>query len=310
MSAKHKKRIFKSRSNNARKAKKLLNDFLNANNKKLAVFLARIWNDQQKAITYKELREAILQGYLTEEQFYAWQSDYANFLNKYLKEFLRKAAASGMESIHQLYLSGLDVYDPMTSSIENWIVEHGAEWITNMSNQTRETVNTLIQYSTKGNLSVDELSRIIRPTIGLTTPQSVANAKYYETVKANLLKNNPTMGSATVEKKAREAAAKYAARQHRERAQMIAETELAFAYNKGADDAIKQAQDEGLLPEMNSVWTSAGDDGVCEICAELDGQVIAYGDSFSFPGKSLYAGQKRTPPAHPRCRCVLCYEET
>lgn len=309
MSIKHKKRIFKSKSNNARKARKLLNDFLNSNDKRLVVFLARMWNDQQKAITYKELREAILQGYLTEEQFSAWQSDYANFLNKYLKEFLMKAAVSGMGSIHQMYLSDLDIYNPMTVGIENWITEHGAEWITNMSDQTKEAVSTLIQYSTKNNLSVDELSRIIRPTIGLTTPQSEANVKYYERVKAKFLKDNPTMKPQTAEKKARDAAAKYAARQQRERAQTIAETELAFAYNKGADDAIKQAQDEGLLPEMNSVWSSAGDDGVCGICSELDGQVIAYGDSFNFPGKSLYAGQKKTPPAHPRCRCTLCYEE-
>ena len=41
----------------------------------------------------------------------------------------------------------------------------------------------------------------------------------------------------------------------------------------------------------------------------LDGVEIDLGDSFDYKGKSLYGGQKQTPPAHPRCRCALCYVE-
>lgn len=90
---------------------------------------------------------------------------------------------------------------------------------------------------------------------------------------------------------------------------MIAETELAYAYNKGADDAIHQAQDAGLLPRMKAVWSTADDEGVCGICGALDGVAVDLGDSFEYQGKSLYGGQKQTPPAHPRCRCAICYEE-
>ena len=158
---------------------------------------------------------------------------------------------------------------------------------------------------------------MIRPTIGLNTPQSLANAKYYvmlkESIKARLMEDNPKMKETTAEKqaakRARESAARYAGRQHRERAMTIAETELAFAYNKGADDAVQQAMDEGLLPRMKSIWSTAADEGVCGICSSLDGVAVDFGDSFNYKGRNLYAGQKRTPPAHPRCRCALCYEE-
>ena len=50
-------------------------------------------------------------------------------------------------------------------------------------------------------------------------------------LQAALLENNPTMKPETAAKRAREAAAKYAAKQHRQRAYTIATTELA-SYNK------------------------------------------------------------------------------
>ena len=214
-------------------------------------------------------------------------------------------------------LSGKDVYTPMLTGIDNWITVHGAEWITQMSDEAKEAVSSMIRYSAKGNIGVDELARIIRPTIGLTEPQSLANAHYYEScrerLKKQLMEKYPTMKEATAEKqaakRARESALRYAGRQHRERAQMIAETELAYAYNKGADDAIHQAQDAGLMPRMRAKWSTAADEGVCGICASLDGVEIDLGDSFDYKGKSLYGGQKQTPPAHPRCRCALCYVE-
>ena len=205
----------------------------------------------------------------------------------------------------------------MLTGIDNWITVHGAEWITQMSDEAKEAVSSMIQYTAKGNMTVDELARVIRPTIGLTEPQSLANVRFYEETKKRLkekfMEANPTMKETTAErqaaKRARESALRYAGRQHRERAQMIAETELAYAYNKGADDAIHQAQDEGLLPRMKAKWSTAADEGVCGICAALDGVEIDLGDSFDYKGKVLYGGQKQTPPAHPRCRCAVCYVE-
>ena len=294
-----------------------LNSFINGNDKKLVRFLVTMWKDQEAAITYKELREAILVGTLTEETFKAWQEDYAVFFNRYLKDILEGATTTGGKELAAAILSGKDVYTPMLTGIDNWITVHGAEWITQMSDEAKEAVSSMIRYSAKGNIGVDELARIIRPTIGLTEPQSLANAHYYEScrerLKKQLMEKYPTMKEATAEKqaakRARESALRYAGRQHRERAQMIAETELAYAYNKGANDAIHQAQDAGLMPRMRAKWSTAADEGVCGICASLDGVEIDLGDSFDYKGKSLYGGQKQTPPAHPRCRCALCYVE-
>lgn len=41
-----------------------------------AYWLTRLWDDQQQAITYKELREAIERGYIDQNTLAAWQNDY------------------------------------------------------------------------------------------------------------------------------------------------------------------------------------------------------------------------------------------
>lgn len=284
-----------------------LNAFLNAAEPEPVYWLTRLWNDQQQAVTYKELREAIQQGYIDEKTLAAWQADYANFVNEHLKGIWQdaaKAANAALEAQHPDFF-----YDPMGEGIQNWTATHGAEWVTNISDDQREAITSMIDRATTGAWTGDELARAIRPLIGLTKPQALANLNYYEHLKATLLANNPTMKEATAAKAARDAAAKYAAKQHRQRAYTIATTELAYAYNKGADDGIIQAQQQGFIGKVKRVWSTAYDDGVCEICSALEGQEIDMDGEFDFKGKSLYAGQKKTPPAHPRCRCAVEYRE-
>ena len=109
------------------------------------------------------------------------------------------------------------------------------------------------------------------------------------------------MNEASAAKKAQEAAAKYAAQQHRYRANMIAETEMAFAYQHGEYEAVKMAQAQGLMGVVEKVWSTAYDDGVCDICNGLVGQTIGIDDNFNFKlNKLLFGGQRLTPPAHPQ----------
>lgn len=294
-----------------------LNSFLDKNNPRLVRFLIRNWNDQIAAITYRELREAILRGALTVETLQAWSEDYAQFFNKFLKpELLKAVKAGGADTIGALATG--QVYDPFITGVENWVNVHGGEWITIIGNESQEAIQGLISYAGSGNVTVDEMSRLIRPLVGLNKPQAKANFDFYFKRREDLIEHlkgtKPNAKLSTIEKeatrRARESAVRYAARQHRQRALMIAETELAFAYNKGAADAVNQFVKEGVLPAtMHAQWSTALDEGVCEICSELDGEEVELGESFDFPGRLLYEGSKETPPAHPRCRCALCYIE-
>ena len=87
------------------------------------------------------------------------------------------------------------------------------------------------------------------------------------------------------------------------------QTELEFAYNRGADQGVRQAQSQGLIGKTIKRWITSGDDSVCSICAALDGTEIEMDDNFDFKGRLLFAGQKMLPPAHPRCACAVEYIE-
>jgi hypothetical protein len=284
-----------------------LNSFLDATEPEPVFFLTRLWNDQQKAITYKELREAIQNGYLDEKTLQAWQDDYGNFVNEKLKPIWTEAMMAANEDLIAKYPDYF--FDPMSDGVLKWTNGHGAEWVTVIADEQKEAIAAMLDYSYSGAFTVDELARAIRPTIGLNKTQAKANINFYSHVKNSLLENNPNMKIALAEEKARDAAQKYAAKQHRQRAFTIATTEMAFAYNKGAHEGIKQAQDQNLMGKTAKVWSTAADENVCPICEALDGTELEMDADFDFKGKVLYGGHKQTPPAHPRCRCAVLYVE-
>ena len=261
-----------------------LNSYLDAEGSEPVQWLTRFWGDQQKAITYKELREAILAGQISETTLHEWQIAYSNLVTNQMKPIWQDA----MIAANRQTKPGGFYFDPTARGAKDWIEEHGGEWITAIQEEQQKAIAAMLGKAYSGNWDVDELAKVIRPTIGLTTPQAKANFNYYNHVKETLLKNNPTMREATAIKRAREAAAKYAAKQHRQRAQMIAETEMAFAYNKGADEGIKQAQKKGYVGKIRRVWSTADDELVCEVCGGLDGTAIDMEEEFDFKGKTLY----------------------
>ncbi len=285
-----------------------LNSYLNANDGDPVQWLTRFWDDQQKAITYKELREALLAGQISETILQEWQIAYSKLVSDRMNPMWQDAMIAA--NIHTEPIQGGFYFDPTARGAREWIETHGGEWITVIKEEQRKAIAAMIGNAYSGDWDVDELARVIRPTIGLNTPQAKANLNFYNHVKESLQKDNPNMRETTAIKRARDAAAKYAAKQHRQRAQMIAETEMAFAYNKGADEGIKQAQEKGYVGKIRRVWSTADDELVCEVCGGLDGTAIDMEEEFDFKGRSLYGGQKQTPPAHPRCRCAVKYEET
>lgn len=75
------------------------------------------------------------------------------------------------------------------------------------------------------------------------------------------------------------------------RAEMIARTELAFAQVGGNMEGYRASK----VVEQKQ-WLAS--DGACDICVDLDGEVIDLDDSFDADGEDVDA-----PPAHPNCRC-------
>lgn len=301
------KHLKKARSGNGTEILKKLQDFLDSESDEPVKILCGFWKDQQNVITYQELRQGVIDGTLTEETYREWSSDYSFLVQERLQFLWNEALTTG--SVSQPIMAGVSgfVFSSQTPAIMTWIQQRGAELVTRSTTEQREAIKALLAQSVVEHHSVDELARLIRPCIGLTEPQAKANLRYYDNIVKTLKEQHPKMKADSVQKKAREAAAKYAERQHRQRALTIAQTEMATAYNKGADEGIRQAQEQKLMGKVVKRWCTSNDDMVCDQCRALEGIEIDMDKPFAIKGKST--GESLTPPAHPRCACAIEYIE-
>ena len=302
------KRIKKVKTRGSQEVLQRLQAFLDDSCDQTAEFLCRFWKDQQNVITYKELRQAVVAGAISTETLRLWQQDYSVLVANRFRNVWEDAMKAG--AVSQPILEGKGfVFNTQTSGVMNWIQNRGAALVTSCTEEQKDAISALLSKKMIEGHTVDELSRMIRPCIGLTEGQAKANARYYDSIVANLKKEHPRMKPENIQKKAQDAAAKYAERQHRQRAMTIAQTESAFAYNRGADEGIRQAQAHGLFGQMMKRWSTSGDDAVCSICQGLEGVELGMDEEFEFKGKQLFAGQNLMPPAHPRCACAIEYVE-
>lgn len=298
----------KPKSKTAQEILNRMQGFLQQNTGEPVEILCSFWEDQKNAVTYKELREVVQSGMLTQKQFENWQQDYSVLVEKKLASVWQLAMAAGV--------AGQPMFDDLSFSINtqdpgiaSWIKDRGAEFVTSCTAEQKRAIQSLLTKKITDQHTVDELARFIRPCIGLTEGDTKAVLKLYDSVKDTLRANHPRMKPENIRKKALDAAQKYAEKKHRQRAFTIAQTELEFAYNRGADQGVRQAQEQGLLGKTIKRWITSGDDAVCSICAALDGTEIEMDDNFDFKGRLLFAGQKMLPPAHPRCACAVEYIE-
>lgn len=296
------------KSKNSQEVLDRLQEFLENNCDEPVQILCGFWEDQQNAISYQEIRQAVIDGVLCKEALKLWSQDYSVLVTKHLNDMWLDAIEAGATTGQPL-LDNIVYGYIQTPHVLNWVNQHGAEFVTSCAEEQKKAISALLTKKMRDSHTVDELSRMIRPCIGLTEGQAKANAKYYDNIVNTLKENHPRMKPESIQKKALEASQKYAERQHRQRAMTIAQTESAYAYNQGADEATRQAQSQNLLGTVVKRWSTSGDDRVCSICSALDGVEVDMDKGFSIKGKELFPGQHMMPPAHPRCACAIEYIE-
>lgn len=275
-----------------------LNSFLDASSPNLVRFLLNLWNAQGKAITYKELREAIIAGEISTEYLEQWRQDYSRFVRKYMQDGWEKAIAEGVKSQTARFPEFL--FDPMSEGVRNWTQNRSAEFVTYVTDNQIEGLRAVINEAVNlEHMTPDSLARVVRPMVGLYADQTVANLKYYQKLIENGVK---------VER-ARDMSIRYGARQHRYRAMMIARQEMSMAYNSGADYGVRQAQAKGYMGETVKVWCTSMTERRCPTCKALEGAIVGMEEDFDFESKSRYRFTKRHPPAHIQCQCGVMYKE-
>jgi len=157
--------------------------------------------------------------------------------------------------------------------------------VTSVTKEVQANIRNLITAAIRDGIPPYDAARTIVPLIGLTPQAGQAVLKYRrELINAGL----------TLEK-VNEKVDKYADEKLRERGEMIARTEIMDALNEGADKALEQAQDKGLLTD-DATKEVILDPDACEECVAIASQgPVPVGDDFSEDG----------PPFHPQCRCTI-----
>lgn len=281
-----------------------LNGFLEEEIGEPIRFLETFWNDQILVITYEELRLIATEEEFPEKIMETWRQDYANLIKKIFYDAWVRSANAGIQS--NPALRGIDI--DARPLIETWIKDRSAELVTRMTDQQVSAIRYILDEAFNNHMGADETARYIRPIIGLNEQQTAANLRFYNHTKEVLAEEHPRMKPETIERKARERAARYASKQHRYRAKTIAQYELASAYHQGNDEAVRECISAGTLPKMEKVVSTSLDGKVCPACRALEGAVVSMDDEFE-----LKSGRRvlrfALPPFHPNCGCAVKYVE-
>lgn len=181
-----------------------------------------------------------------------------------------------------------DAQSPRTIA---WARTRAAQLVTEISTVTRDAIRALLSTAFVEGLAPRRLATFIRSAVGLRTDQIRTLQRYIETLPATLTEAQrlSRIGRRT-------------SKLLRQRAVLIARTEVITAANTGQRELWLQARDGGLLPtEQKRVWITTPDsrNDNCPICPPMDGQIRGLEEQFVTGEGGLVDG----PTAHPNCRC-------
>ncbi|BER92695.1 phage minor head protein [Atrimonas thermophila] len=260
---------------------------------KIAKYLRSLWLIQAERMARKEIEYAVTFQEVPLEWIFAWQQDYARFINEEIDPRWREAIAEAGDTIEEAIIRevGPFSFTPTGEKIDFWLRERAATLVRNLTDtQTQALRNILRHYIVEQPTSPDDLGRIIRSVVGLTNREALAVARFRD----SLLREG--VDRQKVEKQTE----RYIRFLHKQRGIRIARTEMSYAWNNGEYMAITQAQEQGILRgRLMKEWITAADERVCHICGPADGELVDKEQSFS---NGFFI-----PPAHPNCRCAHAY---
>lgn len=169
-----------------------------------------------------------------------------------------------------------------------WVNQHGAELVTQITDDTKAGIRDAISRALEGDLTVREAAVQLRSQIGLTDRQMRAVEAFRERLTAR--------DAANIDART----AKYAEAQLRHRAETIARSETMQASSHGQRALWLQAQDKGLLPsDQQRVWIVTPDERLCDVCEPMDGEETGIDDPWDTENGPVDVPSE----SHPDCRC-------
>ena len=172
-----------------------------------------------------------------------------------------------------------------------------AELVTSIDAMTRDSIRRAIIDAFNEQLDYRATARRIKSVVGLHPQWAKAVTNYEKREYARLVKGG--MKEATARARAIELSTRYSDSLKSKRATMIARTEIQIAQNEGRQEGWKQAAEQGYVDiESQKMWIIAQDERTCDICLDLDGEIVPWNETFS-------SGHETPGRVHPNCRCTM-----
>ncbi|NDB59533.1 hypothetical protein EB001_13945 [bacterium] len=171
------------------------------------------------------------------------------------------------------------------------------ELVTAIDNLTRNSIRQAIIDAFNEQLDYRATARRIKNVVGLHPQWAKAVVNFEKKEYARLIRSG--MKEVNALAKAMERASRYSDSLKSKRATMIARTEIQIAQNEGRQEGWNQAAKEGYVDvESQKMWIIAQDERTCDICVELDGEIVGWNETFS-------SGHETPGRVHPNCRCTM-----
>ncbi len=243
--------------------------------------------ESQAAIDLEALASAVLRRQITDVEIEAQLVALASKLDG-LTPILRQGFLAGAQvGVGALGSAGIGLsFDLVSPHAVAWAERNAGELITGILDEQRQMVAAAVAQGQQTGQSAQQVAGAIQQYLGLTDRQAAA----VQAFEARLFDAGVAPETAQIR------VSRYAEALGRQRAQVVARTELITSSNAGQHAAWNEARAQGLITGTErKVWETAEDERVCPICMALDGEQVGLNELFS-EGIMF-------PPPHPQCRC-------
>lgn len=185
-----------------------------------------------------------------------------------------------------------------------WARAHAAELVKDVTDNTRNALRRIITRGFEGQLTVDQMTKLIRETVGLT--EQGADSLYdlrseLEDADGATVRGIAVPEGGLSDSEIDDAVEAYGDDLLGSRAETIARTETMRASNEGQLELWEQGIEDGYFSaDDQKLWILTDDDRLCPICEAMDGVTVGLDEQFELDDESVDA-----PPAHPNCRCTV-----
>ncbi len=204
------------------------------------------------------------------------------------------ARAGGNKTLVARLIPRFDIVNP---NVVEWARTRAAAQVTLIDAESRAAIRSIIERAVSEGIDARSAGRMIRGYVGLNTRQAAAVANY----RAGLIE------AGVKPSRIEDLVAKATNRAWRQRAEMIARTEIQTSANFGQLEAWKQSAAKGLLDPARTRRIWIANNGACAKCL---GMAAASRENPAHLGGSFVgdAGTFEAPPLHPDCRCSMGLE--